>query len=61
MARSTYIYIAYAEDTLLVAGTVKREVMSFLKRYFPTTEVEIRRYRDGRGSACAVLKNEERN
>jgi hypothetical protein len=61
MARSKYIYIAYdTRDTLLVAGTVKWEVLAYLKRYFPATEVAIRRYGDGDGSRYNVLSEDHR-
>lgn len=60
MARSTYIYVPYAGDTPLGFFTVKREMMNFLRRYFPTTEVTICRYRDGEGAQCSVLDEDHR-
>lgn len=61
MARSTYIYIAYDHyGELLVAGTVKREVIGYVKKHNRESTSCIQRYRDGKGyeSTFLDLENE---
>jgi hypothetical protein len=61
MARATYIYVPYDGDVPLGFFTVKHEMMAYLRRYFPTLRVEIRRYRDGCGSKFSVLEEDHRD
>ena len=63
MARSKCIYMAVDKtmDTVLTVATVKHEIMSYLKRHFPTFPEygEIRRYGDCRGSDYTLLDLEK--
>lgn len=49
MARSTYIYTVKIDQTTLWIGTVKHEIITFLKRYtnYPHEWLHVSRYRDG--------------
>lgn len=61
LARATYIYVPYDGEVPLGFFTVKHEMMTYLRRYFPTLRVEIRRYRDGGGGDCTILEEDHRD
>lgn len=59
MARSTYIYAAFDYDgQFVMAGTVKREVINWIKRHPSIRLHQVARVRDG-GEICGYLDLEK--
>jgi DNA polymerase II large subunit len=55
MARSTYIYVAFdSEDQFIMAGTVKREVINWIKNNKSVCVHQVARVCDG-GEICGYL------
>lgn len=64
MARATYIYVPYIlgmQDVPVGFFTVKHEMITFLRRYFPTTAMVIHRYRDGKAANAEILNIDHRS
>ena len=60
MARSQYIYVPFDGDVAPGYFTVKHEMITYLRRYFPTTKVLMMRYRDNGGPQGSVVEEDHR-